>query len=224
MSVLMQPWSLEAVGTCPAGVWWPEPCGVLQWLCWEVKADERQPGEGNQWALLPGLCHGALSFSGQRGGRGQLVLRFGRNWQWHSSSGWWKEEISWLDHPFHFLLSKHKRGKGLCNAFFFFCTVSALKLICCIEQRINCDVLLLLWGNWLSNWVQKALAAPLQIFNLAKQMPLSLPLFLTGSDSPFSQPTTAFVLAHTVAPKHQRLGLWWLSNLAFSLLDSGRLY
>lgn len=116
---------LQAVGTCPAGVWWPEPCGVLQWLCWEVKADERQPGEGNRWALLPGLCHGARSFSGQRGGRGQLVLRFGRNPQWHSSSGWWKEEISWLDRPFRFLLAKHKRGKGCAMLFLFsfFCTV-----------------------------------------------------------------------------------------------------
>lgn len=40
---------------------------------------------------------------------------------------------------------KTQEGKGVVQCFFFFfCTVSALKLICCIEQRINCDVLLLL--------------------------------------------------------------------------------
>lgn len=164
------------------------------------------------WAFLArGVEEGSLSWD--LGGTDyDIVLQDGGRRRFH---GWIVHFTS---------CCQNTRGEGVVQCFFpfffFLCTESALKLICCIEQRINSDVLLLLWGNWLSNWVQKAFAAPLHIFNLAKQIPLSLPLFLTGSDSLFSQPTTAFVLAHTIAPEHQRLGLWWLSNPVFSLLDS----
>lgn len=169
MIFLMHPYSQEAAGTCPAGVWWPEPCGVLQWLCWEVKAGGRQPGEGNRLVLLPVLWHGDLNFSGQRDGIGQLVLRFERIQQWHSSSGWRKEEISWLGHLLRFLLSRHKRVRGCAMLLIFLLqTVSSeINLLCWTEE--NGDVLFFLGGdclNWVAVWIQKACTTQNQIFDL----------------------------------------------------------